>query len=789
MRGSSAKEPASGGKRKKFKKTVTWADGDELALAVELSSDGAPASARPPEPVAVVVLPADSMYVSLSAAGLLEDQVDTPQPSGETLSRRQVLERRLAAVDRLAGLYEKELWGLFEELRLRAAQFAAQPGVSLLAGLPGGQQQQQGQAPGEQEGQRAAADAPSVRELWQRRQAAKQTEQQQQKQQGEAVEQEQQGQAAAQGQEGQQGKASAAAGGKQQGAAGAAPPAVAALAVAAPAALTPEAARLPTFEEVEAALLEAGPPGGMAPPPPTAEQQLQQQKADFLRHLSLVGLLEQGSLASLCRHVRRAAELDSHGALAALVGRANRYLLRKAAVVLGRGTESKGAVDVDLALEGDAQQVSRQQAQLCCEADGRFVLRCLGRRVMLVNGAELARGQHAALPHLSHIRVGGISLLFVENRGAAARLAARSAALPTSPHEDGNMGAAAEQRNFAMDVLAWFSNVSTSVLIVFVNKLLMKATGYGFHFATTLTALHFLTCTLAIWAVQAAGCLKPSSMPGKDLALFTVVADISILTLNLSLMINTVSFYQARRGRVLWIAKLLIIPFVCFVERVYLGRTFSRETVASIGVVVVGVAVVTVEDLHLDISMGGLIIAAVSVVSSGLQQIFVRTMQQKHKLSSHELLSNTAPPQAWSLLLVGPFIDKLVSSEWVFNYHFTHWGAAVLMLSCSLAILVLGHMKTVMVLLGGWLFLGDSITGRKLTGMGLAVAGMIWYGKASSRPAVRKAVSSPMVITASNGGGGSSQALLKSVSSADLRVVVSAHGSGSLDGSSKREVV
>lgn len=53
----------------------------------------------------------------------------------------------------------------------------------------------------------------------------------------------------------------------------------------------------------------------------------------------------------------------------------------------------------------------------------------------------------------------------------------------------------------------------------------------------------------------------------------------------------------------------------------------------------------TVEDLALDISPLGLFIAAVSVVSSGLQQIFVRTMQQKHKLSAHELLSNTAPAQ------------------------------------------------------------------------------------------------------------------------------------------------
>ncbi len=51
------------------------------------------------------------------------------------------------------------------------------------------------------------------------------------------------------------------------------------------------------------------------------------------------------------------------------------------------------------------------------------------------------------------------------------------------------------------------------------------------------------------------------------------------------------------------------------------------------------------QDLQLDISMGGMVVAAVSVVSSGLQQIFVRTMQQKHKLSAHELLSNTAPAQ------------------------------------------------------------------------------------------------------------------------------------------------
>lgn len=39
---------------------------------------------------------------------------------------------------------------------------------------------------------------------------------------------------------------------------------------------------------------------------------------------------------------------------------------------------------------------------------------------------------------------------------------------------------------------------------------------------------------------------NPSALPPSDLFLFTAVADVSILTLNLSLMVNTVSFYQVR---------------------------------------------------------------------------------------------------------------------------------------------------------------------------------------------------------------------------------------------------
>ena len=45
-----------------------------------------------------------------------------------------------------------------------------------------------------------------------------------------------------------------------------------------------------------------------------------------------------------------------------------------------------------------------------------------------------------------------------------------------------------EQR-LVMDLLAWAGNVSSSVLIIFVNKVLMNTTGYGFQYGELL-ALH-----------------------------------------------------------------------------------------------------------------------------------------------------------------------------------------------------------------------------------------------------------------------------------------------------------
>jgi len=159
----------------------------------------------------------------------------------------------------------------------------------------------------------------------------------------------------------------------------------------------------------------------------TFKKHVVRMREKFLRKMSFFTRLEASAAAASSR------ELDRRGAVAALCGTNARYLLRRTAVTIGRGADS--GVDVDLTGEGGdaaAKTVSRQQAQVFLDADGRFKVRCTGRRLMSVNGQSLIKGQITLLPHLSLIRIGPLALMFVVNNEAVDRLMKRSAALTVS---------------------------------------------------------------------------------------------------------------------------------------------------------------------------------------------------------------------------------------------------------------------------------------------------------------------------------------------------------------------
>ncbi|KAG6608671.1 UDP-rhamnose/UDP-galactose transporter 2, partial [Cucurbita argyrosperma subsp. sororia] len=265
------------------------------------------------------------------------------------------------------------------------------------------------------------------------------------------------------------------------------------------------------------------------------------------------------------------------------------------------------------------------------------------------------------------------------------------------------------------DVGAWAMNIISSVGIIMANKQLMSANGYAFSFATTLTGFHFAVTALVGLVSNATGYSSSKHVPLWELFWFSIVANMSITGMNFSLMLNSVGFYQ--------ISKLSMIPVVCVMEWILHNKHYSKEVKTAVVVVVIGVGVCTVTDVK--VNLKGFLCACIAVLSTSLQQITIGSLQKKYSIGSFELLSKTAPIQALSLLLLGPFIDYYLSDKSLLNYKMSSGALLFILLSCTLA--VLGHMKTVCVLTLGWLLFDSELTLKNISGMILAVVGMVIY--------------------------------------------------------------
>ncbi|XP_022743883.1 UDP-rhamnose/UDP-galactose transporter 2-like isoform X2 [Durio zibethinus] len=267
------------------------------------------------------------------------------------------------------------------------------------------------------------------------------------------------------------------------------------------------------------------------------------------------------------------------------------------------------------------------------------------------------------------------------------------------------MGTEKKQSSAVSDVGAWAMNVVSSVGIIMVNKQLMSPSGYAFVFATTLTGFHFSMTALVGLVSNATSYSTRKKVPLWELLWFSIFANTSITGMNLSLMLNSVGFYQ--------ISKLSMIPVVCVMEWILHGKHYSSKVKIAVIVVVVGVGVCTVTDVK--VNAQGFVCACVAVLSTSLQQISIGSLQEKYSIGSFELLSQTAPIQALSLLLLGPFVDYYLTGKLLASY------------KLSSAAFVLGHMKTVCVLILGWLLFDSELTLKNILGMALAVLGMVIY--------------------------------------------------------------
>ncbi|CAM8913931.1 unnamed protein product [Rhodiola kirilowii] len=188
-----------------------------------------------------------------------------------------------------------------------------------------------------------------------------------------------------------------------------------------------------------------------------------------------------------------------------------------------------------------------------------------------------------------------------------------------------------------------------------------------------------------------------------------------------------------------------MIPVVCVMEWILHSKHYSKEVKIPVVVVVIGVLVSALYITDVKVDAKGFLCACVAVLSTTLQQISIGSLQKKYSIGSFELLSKTAPIQAISLLILGPFMDYYyLNGILIATYKITTGATLFILLSCSLAVFcnvsqylcigrfsavsfqVLGHMKTVCVLILGWILFDSALTLKNIMGMTVAVVvGMI----------------------------------------------------------------
>jgi len=209
--------------------------------------------------------------------------------------------------------------------------------------------------------------------------------------------------------------------------------------------------------------------------------------------------------------------------------------------------------------------------------------------------------------------------------------------------------------------------------------------------------------------------------------------------------------------------KLAIIPFTVLLETIFLKKRFSESIKLSLLVLLLGVGIASVTDLKLNLL--GSILSGLAIATTCVGQILTNTIQKRLKVSSTQLLYQSAPYQAAILFATGPFVDQFLTNRSVFAHKYSAPVLGFIVLSCLIAVSVnfstflvigttspvtyqvLGHLKTCLVLSFGYTLLHDPFTLRNILGILVAIFGMALYSYFSVRESKKKSTNDALPVS------------------------------------------
>lgn len=194
-----------------------------------------------------------------------------------------------------------------------------------------------------------------------------------------------------------------------------------------------------------------------------------------------------------------------------------------------------------------------------------------------------------------------------------------------------------------------------------VNKLLVEH--FAFKFVLLLTSLHFFTGWLFLRFASSERCrlFTRAEAPWRPILQLSIAGAGSIALLNYSLRLNSVGTYQ--------IMKVAILPVTMALSAIQSIATPSQAEVGAASLVILGTLVCTASDVWM--TLLGLIVGVLGVVSTAQYQIWQFSVQKDHGLNSTQALYLMSPPQAVLALIASIMLE-------------TNWGRALGRVSTAL---------------------------------------------------------------------------------------------------------
>jgi len=312
------------------------------------------------------------------------------------------------------------------------------------------------------------------------------------------------------------------------------------------------------------------------------------------------------------------------------------------------------------------------------------------------------------------------------------------------------------------------TNILSVVGIVITNKYITEVD--GFHFMVFLSFLHFAFTTIGTRVMLWMGIFtyKPAPLAG----VLPVAAGslLSVGFMNLNLSYNSVGFYQ--------ISKLACIPFTLMVQYMAYKQSVSRSVQMTLIPITFGVGYATVYDLS--VNTVGFVFASCAVVATALAQIFTNTYQKSLDCNALQLLYHTSPFITLGMLIMCTFFDDLHAFA---HYEYKPETVVRIAVSCCFALgvnisnylvlgktspltyQVLGHLKTVCILVLGFTVFMKPVDVRNVIGILIAMVGVISYTEVRRRDA-----STPQPSSSGGGSGSSSSGSLLPTSQSNDRL-------------------